>query len=189
MTTRTALAGLLFFTLSAAVVLHGQATTVPPPPARQTGPVIEGFGGVFDVAADALAPEAGQVLMIRFDVGAGPDPGTVNTGFDTVARFLNMHVRAGVPRERLKAAIVIHGTAGKDALTHAAYRRRFGTDNPNVPLLEALAAAGVRIYFCGQTSVSRNLPAADLVPVARMTLSAMTAHLALDREGYVLNPF
>jgi hypothetical protein len=45
-------------------------------------------------------------------VNVGPEPGELNTSFDTVARF-SMHAQAGVPRERVKAALVIHGTAGR----------------------------------------------------------------------------
>jgi intracellular sulfur oxidation DsrE/DsrF family protein len=134
-------------------------------------------------------PPKDQDLKLRFDVNVGPEPGELNQGFDTVARYLNQHGRAGVPRERVKAALVIHGTAGKDTLSNDEYRKRFGKDNPNLKLLDELKAAGVRIYLCGQTSVSRNLPRAVVTPAATIALSAMVAHMALEREGYVLNPF
>jgi intracellular sulfur oxidation DsrE/DsrF family protein len=168
-----------------AVPVRGQATA----PARQPGPVVPNFGGVFDVPSPGLPAPKDQDLKLRFDVNVGPEPGELNAGFDTVARFLNMHARAGVPREHVKAALVIHGTAGKDTLTNEEYRKRFGKDNPNLALLDELKAAGVRIYLCGQTSMSRNLPRAVVTPAATIALSAMTAHLVLDKEGYVLNPF
>jgi hypothetical protein len=47
----------------------------------------------------------------------------------------------------------------------------------------------VRIYLCGQTAMGRNLPHAVVTPAVEMAYSAMVAHMALDREGYVLNPF
>jgi intracellular sulfur oxidation DsrE/DsrF family protein len=160
-----------------------------PAPARQPGPIVPSFGGVFDVPSPALPAPKDQDLKLRFDVNVGPEAGELNTGFDTVARFLNMHARAGVPRERVKAALVIHGTAGKDTLKNDEYRKRFGKDNPNLALLDELQAAGVRIYLCGQTSMSRNLPRPVVTPAATIALSAMTAHLVLEKEGYVLNPF
>jgi len=169
--------------------LEAQAPAAAPAPARQAGPVIEKFGAVFDVPNPGLLPPKDQDLKLRFDVNQGPEPGELNAGFDTVARFLNMHARAGVPRERLKVALVIHGTAGKDTLTNEAYRKRYSKDNPNIALLDALKAAGVRVYLCGQTSVSRNLPRAEVTPAATIALSAMTAHLVLQNEGYALNPF
>jgi intracellular sulfur oxidation DsrE/DsrF family protein len=174
------------------LVLTAAATPAlgqPPVPRRQMGPVVPSFGGVFDVPGADLAPPVDQDLKLRFDVNVGPEPGELNMGFDTVARFLNMHARAGVPRERVKAALVIHGTAGKDTLINEEYRKRFAKDNPNVKLLDELKAAGVRIYLCGQTSVGRNLPREVVTRAATVAFSAMTAHLVLEREGYVLNPF
>jgi intracellular sulfur oxidation DsrE/DsrF family protein len=84
---------------------------------------------------------------------------------------------------------VVHGPAGRDLLTNAEYKKRYGKDNPNVALVEALKAAGVRVYLCGQTSVSRNLPRVAVNPSAEIAYSAMTAHLILQGEGYALNPF
>ena len=158
-------------------------------PARQQGEVVPHYGGVFDVPEATLRPPKDQDLELRFDVREGAEPGQLNMQFDTVARFLNMQARAGVPRDRVKAALVVHGTAGKDLLTESEYRTRYGKDNPNLRLLDELKAAGVRIYLCGQTSVGRNLPRAVVTPAADIALSAMVAHLVLDKEGYVLNPF
>jgi intracellular sulfur oxidation DsrE/DsrF family protein len=166
-----------------------QTPTTAPGAVRQFGPVVPSFGGVFEVPDATLRPPTNVDLKLRFDVNVGPEPGELNQNFDTVARYLNQHARAGVPRERLKAALVIHGTAGKDTLSNDEYRRRFGKDNPNLKMLEEMKAAGVRIYLCGQTAMGRNLPRAVVTPAVEIAYSAMVAHMALDREGYVLNPF
>ncbi len=158
-------------------------------PPRQPGEVVPHYGGTFDVPDATLRPPKDQDLKLRFDVRDGAEPGDLNQQFDTVARFVNMQSRAGVPRGRVKAALVVHGTAGKDLLTDSEYRTRYGKANPNLRLLDELKAAGVRIYLCGQTSVGRNLPRAVVTPAAEIALSAMVAHLVLDNEGYVLNPF
>lgn len=176
-------------TLASCIALASSASAQTSAPARQLGPVVPSFGGVFEVPNPVLVPPKDTDLKVRFDVRVGPDAGEVNTGFDTVARFLNMHARAGVPQERVKVALVIHGTAGKDTLVNEEYRKRFGKDNPNVKLLDELKAAGVRIYLCGQTSIGRDLPRAQVASSVDMAFSAMTAHLVLDKEGYVLNPF
>jgi intracellular sulfur oxidation DsrE/DsrF family protein len=166
-----------------------QAPTTASGAVRHFGPIIPSFGGVFDVPDATLRPPTNVDLKLRFDVNVGPEPGELNQNFDTVARYLNQHVRAGVPKERLKAGLVIHGTAGKDTLNNDEYRRRFGKDNPNLKLLDELNAAGVRIYLCGQTAMGRNLPRGVVTPSVDIAYSAMVAHMALDREGYVLNPF
>ncbi len=186
---RLPLLALAIVTVAITAAPSAQPAAQPPAPPRHLGPIVPSFGGVFDVPDPGLMPPKDQDLKLRFDVNVGPEPGELNQGFDTVARYLNQHARAGVPRERLKAALVIHGTAGKDTLTNDEYRKRFGKDNPNLKLLDELKAAGVRVYLCGQTSVSRNLPRAVVTPAATIALSAMVAHMALDREGYVLNPF
>ena len=175
--------------LSLAGPTAAQAPTSAPGAVRHFGPIIPSFGGVFDVPDATLRPPTDVDLKLRFDVNVGPEPGELNQNFDTVARYLNQHARAGVPREGLKAALVIHGTAGKDTLGHDEYRKRFGKDNPNLKMLDELKAAGVRIYLCGQTAMGRNLPRAVVTPAVEMAYSAMVAHMALDREGSVLNPF
>ena len=176
----------------ASTLVSAQATpaaNAPAGPPRLAGPVVEKFGGVYDVPEATLRPPKDRDLKLRFDVNTGVEDGALNMGFDTVARFLNMHARAGVPREHLKLALVVHGPAGRDLLSNAEYKKRYGKDNPNVALVDALKAAGVRIYLCGQTSVSRNLPRAVVNPSAEIAYSAMTAHLILQGEGYALNPF
>ncbi|MEW6321734.1 MAG: DsrE family protein [Acidobacteriota bacterium] len=175
--------------VTAAVVLYA-APLQAQGPQRQRGPVIDGYGGTFDVPAGSLMPRLDLDYRVAFDVGtAADDPKAVNPKIDAVARFLNMHARAGVPRERLQAALVIHSPGAKDAIDHSAYRERFGVDNPNLPLLEALAAAGVRIYVCGQSLASRGFGFAHVGAPVTVALSAMTAHHLLRAEGYAVNPF
>ncbi|MEQ8514938.1 MAG: DsrE family protein, partial [Chromatocurvus sp.] len=110
-------------------------------------------------------------------------------GMDSVARFLNMQVRAGTPLESLDMALIVHGGAAKDLLTDAAYRERFEVDNPNTGLLGGLAKAGVTIYLCGQTASYRGFAPGDLNPAVTMALSAMSAHVQLQSDGYTLIPF
>lgn len=166
-------------------------------PARQSsapvgpvrGPVVAEFGPAYVVPNPGLATPMLQELKVRFDVATKTTGIGVNPQLETAARFLNMHAKAGVSPDRLKVAIVVHGDAATDVLTNDAHRARHGSDNPNVPLLEALKAAGVRMYLCGQTAGSRGIAADQLAPPVRMALSAMTAHLVLNNEGYALNPF
>ena len=101
-----------------------------------------------------------------------------------------MHARAGVKPDRLHAAVVLHGPAVWDVTLAGAYgRHRKGGTNATQPLVEALLAAGVEVIVCGQSAASQGVTHADLLPGVRMALSAMTAHLLLQRQGYLLNPF
>ena len=159
-------------------------------PTRQTGPVIDKFGATFAVPEGSVMPPRDGDYRVKFDVAtSASDPSAVNPGIESVARFLNMQVRAGVPATQMKLALIVHGSAGRDLLGHAGYKKRHGVDNPNLPLLDALDRAGVRIYLCGQTAAGRGLGWDEIAPVAKVALSAMTAHAMLAREGYSTNPF
>ncbi len=156
----------------------------------KSGPVIDGFGAVYAVPDVDYATPADHVYRVVFDVSGSPEtPDQLNASINTLARFLNMHAQAGVLPENLLLALVLHGGAGKDALHHDAYRKRFGIENPNLALLEALQQAGVRIYLCGQTASHRGYPKKDLAAPVQLALSAMTALVTLQAEGYELVAF
>lgn len=182
------LASIAVLTTATLSLMPARASAQPSGPAK--GPVIADYGPVYTVPNPGLATPMLQELKIRFDVSrTGPDVKTLSPALETAARFLNMHAKAGVSLERLKVAVVLHGEAAKDVLTNDAYRKRHGIDNPNLPLLVELKQAGVRLYLCGQSAGSRGIGANDVAAPVQMALSAMTAHLVLNHEGYVLNPF
>lgn len=159
-------------------------------PGPQAGPVIHSAGEVFAVPAADLPAPTDRTYRVVFDVVESSDShDRINQSFNTASRFLNMHARAGVPPEQLHVALVVHGPAGKDLLTDDAYRERYGTANPNTRVLEELAGAGVRIILCGQTAAGRNLPRESLAAPVEVALSAMTALVLLQDEGYRLIPF
>ena len=144
-----------------------------------------------DVAASAPytpIPD-GTIMRVSFDVAPQADPGKLNRNFVSAARFLNMHVEAGMAPEDLQLALVIHGGAANDLLAPLSYREREGSASANAALLEVLMTHGVRIILCGQTAAYYDIDKADLVPGVEMALSAMTAHALLQQQGYSLNPF
>ncbi len=155
-------------------------------PAASDGPVVRGYGAVWDIPHPDLATPLDQDLRVVFEVAQSSErPGDVNTALNTVARFLNMHARAGVPRERVHVAVVMHGEAAKDALDGTLFRSRYGVENRNEDLLRQLSEAGVELYLCGQSAMSRDLPLDGLQPYVRVALSAMTAIAVLKGRGYV----
>ena len=175
---------LLAFALGAFVLpcsgLEAQARTAP-----TTGPVIEGYGPVFEVEGLAMPAPTDVTYRALFDITGGASaPGELNQDFDSVARFINMHARAGVPLELIDVAVVIHGAAGRDALQEGPFRERFDAGNPNAELLRRLEAAGVKLYVCGQSAMARGYAADEFVPGITMALSAMTVRVLLQSEGY-----
>ena len=149
------------------------------------GPVIESSGPVFTVERPDLAIPTDFVFKAVFEVTeSSSSPEALNGAIDNAARFLNMHVEAGVPVENVQVALVIHGAATTAVLDNAGYRERFGIDNPNVPLFEALSDAGVRLYVCGQAANVFDVPRERIASQVDLALSAMTALVMLESEGY-----
>jgi intracellular sulfur oxidation DsrE/DsrF family protein len=155
-----------------------------------TGPAVEGYGPVFPVAAGAFNLANDRHYKVSKDVSASSeDNSKLNRDFESAARFLNMQARNGTPMDQLDMAVIVHGMAAKDLLTDAAYQSRFGMNNPNTGLLSGLEQAGVAIYLCGQTASYRGFDEKELHSSVTMALSAMTAHVQLQTEGYTLIPF
>ncbi|MDZ7781007.1 MAG: DsrE family protein [Gemmatimonadota bacterium] len=154
----------------------------------EAGPTIDSGGAVFPVSPTLETPTELD-YRVAFDVADGSGPEQVSVSLNTVARFLNMHARAGVPAEGIDAAIVIHGTAVMDVLNASAYHRREGTRNPNAPLIRELLDAGTRIIVCGQSAASRGVDSTEFIEGVDVALSAMTAFVILQSEGYRVNPW
>ncbi|MFD2562679.1 DsrE family protein [Aquimarina rubra] len=156
----------------------------------KTGSVITEFGKTYEVKNPDFKTDTKNDLKVVFDVGRSfGDSTKVNPLINTAARYLNMHVDAGVPLKNLKVALVIHGNAANELLNNKSYQKKYGIDNPNIPLISALAEKGVQIILCGQTAAYRNIPKSDVHPTIRFALSAMTALVQLQNENYRLINF
>lgn len=156
----------------------------------RTGPVIDAFGPVYRVDHPDFVTPVDREYRVAFEVADAPEAvDQVNRRIETLARFLNMHAQAGVPAENMHLALVLHGGSGKYALSDAAYEQRYGVPNPNLELIDALHTAGVRVILCGQTAAARGFPREDLAPSVELALSAMTALVVLQADGYQLISF
>ncbi|WP_226663686.1 DsrE family protein [Microbulbifer aggregans] len=154
----------------------------------ESGPVIEGFGPVMPV--EQTTPLSGKEhFRVVFDVAEQGEPDKANRRFESLARFLNMQARAGVPAKQVELALVVHGKAGFDLLNNTHFEEKYGQQNPNAPLLAQLQKHNVRVILCGQSAGFSGIEPVQLLPGVEMALSAMTAHALLQQQGYTLNPF
>ena len=157
---------------------------------KQTGPVIKEYGAIWDIQNTSYPVNKEHFFKVVFDVMRSPDAkDAINPSLETAARFLNMHARKGVPMDQMQVAVVVHNAATPDILADEHYRERFGTDNPNTGLLNALMDAGVKIILCGQSSMARNVPIEQAQSGVLLSLSAMTALIQLQSDGYQLIKF
>ena len=152
-----------------------------------TGPLIEAYGP--NAAVKQTVPLTGkESFKIAFDaVEKGPHD-KPNPQLQSLARFLNMHVRAGLDPKNLQLTLVVHGKATQDLLNESHYRSKFDSANPNSELIDELLENRVRIIVCGQSAAFQNIENEHLHPGVEMALSAMTAHALLQQQGYTLNP-
>ncbi len=154
---------------------------------RKDGPIIDGYGSVWDIENPDFQIDPKDEFKLVFDIYLKPeDPRKLNLSINTIARFLNMHARAGVKSDQISLVAVVHGGAGNDVMNDSFYRQKYGVDNPNRILIEKLEEAGVKFYLCGQTMNSRGLERAQLLPEVGLALSAMTAITQMVNAGYAL---
>lgn len=155
----------------------------------KTGPVFEDFGATAPVQTDDPVTKDAQ-FSIAFDVSAAAEPGKINRTIESAARFINMHVTAGVPEENIHLAIVVHGGAAFDLTSPEFFAaHKDGRDNASAAAIAQLQDHGVTFYLCGQSAAAHGITNADLLPGVKMYLSAMTAHALLQQQGYTINPF
>ena len=153
-----------------------------------TGPLIKDFGS--SVSVEQTYPVSSQqTFKVVFDFSELTDPQIVHGNINSAARFLNMHVRAGVEAKNIQLALVVHGDASNSLLKDERYQAKYQRNNPNKKLLEALLKHQVRVILCGQTAAYHKITSDDLVEGAEIALSAMTANALLQQQGYTLNPF
>ena len=157
---------------------------------KKTGPVISSAGAVWAIENADFPTDTDKVYKAVFDIMNSPEsPEQLNPSIETVARYLNMHAQHGVPETNIQAVMVVHNKASKDILMDVPYESRYGTSNPNKDLIKELMDSGVRVIFCGQSSIARDIPKEQTLEGVQLALSAMTALISLQDDGYRLIKF
>lgn len=151
-------------------------------------PPIKDFGQFYQVP-DAQTLAKNSHFKIAFDVSKQATEGELNFAFNSLARFINMHVDSGVPIDNIHLALVVHGGASKDLLADKYYQALYMKTNANQALIKQLLAHNTEVYLCGQSATHFDVSADKLIPGVKLMLSAMTAHAYLQQQGYSLNPF
>ncbi|MBX7513664.1 DsrE family protein [Qipengyuania sp. GH38] len=166
--------------MSAVAALLATTASAQDMSAFKTGPVFAQFGPHAPVEGIGEVPGDTE-FSIAFDVAKPADEGARNRGFESAARFINMHVAHGVPEENIRIAVVVHGKAVNDLLAKP--------DNTSADMVQVMLGEGVRFIVCGQSAAAYGVTQDDLLPGVEMALSAMTAHALLQQRGYTVNPF
>ncbi len=151
----------------------------------KVNPVIKHFGTVTEVPFSVENPDPKMDYKIVIEVNSdNPKPETVHEFFDKVASVVNLHALGGVPANRLHVVMVIHGPAAQFVVNNVEYKKKFNSDNPNIPLFKELTDAGVKIFVCGQSLNKRNIAKELVTPEVKPALSAITTLTTYQLKGY-----
>jgi len=153
-------------------------------------PIVKGYGGIYEVPDAIERPDPDGVYKIVVDMSTGGEENSeISRWVNNVARMVNLHGLAGVPKENIKVKVVVHGGAIFTVLNNEAYKKQFNVDNPNMPVYKALVDAGVEVLVCGQSMHARNFQKSDLYEGVDVALSALTTVTTYAAQGYTVLKF
>jgi len=114
------------------------------------------------------------------------DSSSTSWGIADIGRIYNLHVAAGVPKEKIHFVVAVHSFASRMFFNNDAYRNKYKIDNPNLEAIEELAKAGVKFLVCGQSLTWMGDKKEMLMPQAKVSLTAQTTLSSYQLKGYAL---
>lgn len=158
----------------------GHGSTVAPVP---------DFGAVVPVPGAANLPDPALVYRTVFNVTkASSEASAPNPGLVRVARFFNLLATRGIRPAKGDVVVVVHGAATPLVMTSQAHQAKYGTGNPNLPLIAALAAVGAEVHVCGQALHAQGIRPGDVASPVIVDLGAATTLATLQLRGFALIP-
>lgn len=152
--------------------------------AEWTYPAVK-YGPVHPLPNAGVQPDKSMSYKALFDVTMGMrKPNRPDGGLVHVARAVNVFASAGVPTRNLDFVAILHGPATFAILSNAAYKKKFGVDNPNIPVIDALIKAGVHVDVCGQAITELKIAHSDVYSPVRIDLSALATTVIYGDMGY-----
>lgn len=148
-------------------------------------PAVEGFGGIYAVDSAEVRPNGNLEYKIVVDVKTGsPDPAELNPALHNVARLMNLHIEGGANYARMHVVLAVHAGAAYALLEDKAYLERYGIENPNAELIEALQGSRVDFTICGQSMVAREIQRDQLLDGVKVATSMLTTVTTYQSLGY-----
>lgn len=148
---------------------------------------LPGYPVVREVPGAKLLPDTTMEHKVVFDnLAVAENVDDENPMLLAVARYVNSLAAYGVPPEKRSIAVVMHRGSTPIILRNEAFRaRNDGHDNPNIALLQALHAAGVKLHICGQAVIAMDIDPGDILPEIQLDLWALTTIIDYQQKGYV----
>jgi intracellular sulfur oxidation DsrE/DsrF family protein len=148
-------------------------------------PPIEGFGKMYEVSFAEDKPDPSLDYKIIVEAGEKiENPAELFAPLEHVARMYNLHIYGGVPQKQLDVALMIWGVSIPVVMNNEAYRKKFGVDNPNIKIIEAMKSAGIKIFACGQSIMKNSIDPQTVNPDVTIALSRFTTVSTYQLKGY-----
>jgi intracellular sulfur oxidation DsrE/DsrF family protein len=153
-------------------------------------PMVTAYGGIFAIENAAEIPDPSMEYKIVVEVATGSEkPEELNFALNNVARLMNLHAQAGIPKKNIEVVVAVHGEAAYAVMSNEAYRKKYNADNPNLGLLKELKRSGAELYICGQSLFARKIDRATLAPEMNVALSMLTTVTTYQLKGYAFLKF
>jgi len=149
-------------------------------------PAIKGADAYVAVPSASRIASKTRVYRFVFDARHGADkPDQLAPAINLAGSELNTLNAHGVPRKNAKIAIVFHTAPADDALLeNEHYRKKYGVDNPNLPVLAELKSAGVELFVCGQELAADNVPLETISKHVTVVEDGLVQLIELQNDGY-----
>jgi intracellular sulfur oxidation DsrE/DsrF family protein len=157
------------------------------PHAHAQNLAVPGYPVAVEVPGAHRLPDPSAPYKVVFDITHGASkPDEVNPGLIGVAKYVNTLAKYGVSQDHRKIAVVFHQDALDIVVNNDTWKSAHnGADNPNVPLVQALAKAGVELHVCGQGVTRTHIDPKTIQPEIELDLWALTTLIGLEQQGYV----
>jgi intracellular sulfur oxidation DsrE/DsrF family protein len=160
--------------------------------AKGTYPVVKSCAksGVLPVEGITEKPDNNTRYKLLISLAIGSSEGEkvkkLNKGLEEAGRILNLHVAAGIPKEKIDLVIVTHGKALYALFNNDAFKQEFKADNPNITVIKELQDAGAKFIACGQAMGFLEIKNEQLLPSVKIAMSAKVALSTYQQKGYAL---
>ena len=156
---------------------------------NKVNPVIEKYGGIYDISEATVRPSSGLKYKVVIDLYSGSESAEeLNPALNNVARMLNLHAIGGAT-EKMDVVLAIHGSANDVVMSNKDYFDRYRVDNPNIELIRSLKAAGVKLTICGQSLLYSKVTPEQVLEEVDIATSMLTTVTTYQLNGYALLSF
>ena len=152
-------------------------------------PVIKSFGGIYDIPEATVRPISDQDYQVVIDLYSGTSSADqLNPALNNVARMINLHAVGGAT-QKMDVVLAIHGKANDLVMRDEDYMARYKVNNPNIELIRALKAAGVKLTVCGQSLLHSRVDPDQVLKEVDIATSMLTTVTTYQLKGYAFLAF